>query len=964
MKISVDSSMIYNRKEKRYITFKTAKAQGLLRNPQDFTLPENSMIVKTGRGYELKTNKLGNKWRENTTDFDKLNPHLVVNPITNQVVKSTLQNRRKIKKDIKQSVKDVPTQLGYLRDELSKRRGQSVVFIYMKNGVIDLQEIMNIPIQNFSEYWNNKRILIEPRLYPTTQDDKVKILIYDLNKVKAPTNRIIQYFKDGVSNCVLTPIKNWIVELKENSKSSATKAKYNKKLKQVEKMLIDYHETGVAEDKLQFLANDLNINIEVCLPFNSTPYIVANSEKPSQKTFKYINSKCGHLDHTFYDEPIQLTDEDFNDLIKNTDLNDEGVWIQKTSRGLITKLMTTNYVYTRESDLNVKMNENLKQYGLNECYICDVNDKELTQNIRSGTRYNSTVDFTDDLPNVDDVEHIDMIKAYSQFYTSKYYKGLLGKITDCRRTNTLQGVGLYRVNLNINGLHTKLRQLNDVMHIWENGMVSLWSAELDFLQEHGAKYTIHEGIWGIDTIDFRFTDDMLHTKTEDKLSYYALMTGMLDNHKTTDTYTSRTTNFETAVMLSQNAGEGISVLIGDREIKDKQAYHECNVIVPKKSHGHIGHFTGQITTFTRLNMLEQLLRMDINKLVRVCVDGIYYYDHDYELLPIFTKKDKKTLNNLPNTSYICPTTEWITMADYREHNKVEVHNGAGGCGKTHHNLTDKGLIKVLFTAPTHKLCYTKRQEYGIRTMTQARLLLKDPDNINAISRMYNVMIHDEVSMMSNETKQLILATYPRIKHIFCGDIKHQLPAIEGTPFNTNGMVVIEHTKNYRCQDRKLAEVLKLIRKLIDENKTGTEIALIVLNSKHFRNKVITEEQMDYTINDLILTPTNKDMDYITKKFKGKFAPYEKYKINETKGDLQNGCIVIDTQKPTHQHEVRHAFTVHSVQGETANHKLFIQIDTQFQPQLLYTAISRARTLDQIVLWRRSDNMFSEIFNDK
>jgi ATP-dependent exoDNAse (exonuclease V) alpha subunit len=41
--------------------------------------------------------------------------------------------------------------------------------------------------------------------------------------------------------------------------------------------------------------------------------------------------------------------------------------------------------------------------------------------------------------------------------------------------------------------------------------------------------------------------------------------------------------------------------------------------------------------------------------------------------------------------------------------------------------------------------------------------------------------------------------------------------------------------------------------------------------------------------------------------------------------------------------------VHSIQGETAEHNLYINMDNYFDSRILYTAISRAKTLDQIYL---------------
>jgi ATP-dependent exoDNAse (exonuclease V) alpha subunit len=75
---------------------------------------------------------------------------------------------------------------------------------------------------------------------------------------------------------------------------------------------------------------------------------------------------------------------------------------------------------------------------------------------------------------------------------------------------------------------------------------------------------------------------------------------------------------------------------------------------------------------------------------------------------------------------------------------------------------------------------------------------------------------------------------------------------------------------------------------------------------------------------------------------------EKYYI--TKSDRVYGRGEIYLEKPnTVDCEIRHAYTVHSIQGETASGKLFIDLNGMFENRMLYTAISRAKKHEQIFL---------------
>ena len=97
----------------------------------------------------------------------------------------------------------------------------------------------------------------------------------------------------------------------------------------------------------------------------------------------------------------------------------------------------------------------------------------------------------------------------------------------------------------------------------------------------------------------------------------------------------------------------------------------------------------------RLNVLEQLFKIDIDKVVRVCVDGIYYEGEQVELCNVFRSKPDVIKNNKTSDTYIsnyeCDIKLCVNKP--REHHMKELHKGVGGSGKTHLNIYDKGLIK-------------------------------------------------------------------------------------------------------------------------------------------------------------------------------------------------------------------------------------------------------------------------------
>ena len=111
---------------------------------------------------------------------------------------------------------------------------------------------------------------------------------------------------------------------------------------------------------------------------------------------------------------------------------------------------------------------------------------------------------------------------------------------------------------------------------------------------------------------------------------------------------------------------------------------------------------------------------------------------------------------------------------------------------------------------------------------------------------------------------------------------------------------------------------------------------------------IDELKSKYHIDDLILSGTNELKDYYTSLFAGKFEK-EKYYVMENNRLYCNGDIVMGDKPAGCKSEVRHCFTTHSIQGETASHNLFIDSSKMFDSRMFYTAISRAKTLDQVFI---------------
>ena len=89
-----------------------------------------------------------------------------------------------------------------------------------------------------------------------------------------------------------------------------------------------------------------------------------------------------------------------------------------------------------------------------------------------------------------------------------------------------------------------------------------------------------------------------------------------------------------------------------------------------------------------------------------------------------------------------------------------------------------------------------------------------------------------------------------------------------------------------------------------------------------------------------------------------FDEIEKFYILKTDRNYCKGEIVFDKPDDNYKlgvdYEIRHGFTTHSIQGETAKHNLFID-DAHMEATAIYTALSRAEYLKNIYIVNYSDN---------
>lgn len=864
--------------------------------------------------------------------------------IVNERILDARQEAKK-KKEIKVLGKDLGRDIISMYPKIKKITGTAKISIVGKDKTIYYETIIDkknklTPSRQFRDFimFDSEKTLLD-----ILDDKTAKVFMIEGKKPKG--KKIKQSFKEGSFNCLLKGIKDFIDDKIENSKSKKTQQNYKSRLNKLNALNEKYFDSGINEDCVCDVANELQVDININLPFQDN-YIQVKSQKKPLRGFNFRNTRLNHVDYdvlSYEDNVVELTK---NELINKLDKlqQTKDYFTYKRNHTHPTEIKTIDTIYRTANPYREVINQFEIDNGLLECKLCDIKNKDVSAFVRQGTHLNQAIDgdgYNTGLIYGKDFLHIDQSKAYSRYKMSKYYKGFLGKITDFRKCDKIVDVGYYRIK-NIVFKNNKLKSFNDWLKIWNNFNVYP-SCELEYLLDNGVSFDIYEGCWG-SVIDFDFNDELMNGKTEEGIRFYCKYVGSMMCGDLTNSF--------------YICGEDDYIENIVNEVAYDKAFrygNEVRIVYNKQSNYHLSHIAGFITSYMRLNMMEQLEQFEVDDIYRIACDGIYYKPKEIELKNCFRVEEKQPTMNEACDSYISNNEDYsyldgerLVLGEWRENNKVEVHIGEGGAGKTHMNLIDNGFINSCFYAPSYKLARNKEKDYNCKVSVSQKLTTIDPTMIGLQRRFNNVLIIDEVSMMSNEEKEQIIKNYPTCKIIFCGDIGFQLPCfqteeqrkknIKPTPFKTDGMIVKEHTQNHRVECDELYKVLQTCRKMM-KNK-------LPIKDYVFRSfQQVYRDEIDYDYKkDMIISATHKGKDYFTDKYK----QHEKYYI--IKSDRKYGRGEISLVKPeTNDYEIRHAYTTHSIQGETAKGKIFIDMEKLYENTMIYTAISRAKRFNQIIL---------------
>jgi len=802
---------------------------------------------------------------------------------------------------------------------------------------------------------DNDGLLYQQVFYPSRKRDLLDIEVVIGQEL--PAVYVFQRYRDGSLNCVIAPLLSYIVAKRDAATGEKKRVKFARLAKKVEKMLVEYHETGVSDTELQSVADRTCIQITVITPCILTPRVF---EPASNKigAVELTNVRIGHVEQTTMNNVVHVTREELNEKWKQ--LGETDVWhmTQRNASGVVA-------VCTAEGTFKVKaphgdfVRAQLEKFGMENAWICDKKNPHLSTFIRFGVHMNGHVDAADtsgyalEMPcggiMSGNREYccVDQARAYRNFQSCPWYDGFVFDFTDHRKTDRVRGPGYYQITDIVLG--PNLEEVDRILGgVYVDGCVYP-SCEIAYLTSMGATFRIVAGAWGRRR-EFNFDDDgWLELDGESKL--YATWVGRAMMMKDIDRWYVRGTR----EFLSHIAHEAKDSPMA-KYVHYFENMNELCITYDRERSLHMAHISGVIVSCTRINTLEQLRAMQLSKVVRVACDAVYFEPHEFELRNVFRIKDELMKTNIPGTRYIhaYPNPFETEGEDFDSRHTLYI-TGPGGAGKTHFVLTDKGIPKgmVLYSGPSHKLCASKRLEYGVDAAPHKSLMTMNPKWRRF--QHYSIILIDECSTLTEDDQEFIRTRYPHAMIIYAGD-PCQVPHFDvpgarvRLPFNKHKCDrTHELTHNWRCTCPLLLNVLQNLRDEIKVRGAGSRIARAVFPTLELE-ALLTDYDPKH---DMILCHSNDVKDAITR-FMQAAGKDPKFMVLKKTGKFYNGDIVHQLEEPLEVDkncELRHGFTVHSVQGETVEGNVFAALEATSDNRVLYTLVSRARRLSQIKLFK-------------
>lgn len=779
------------------------------------------------------------------------------------------------------------------------------------------------------------------------ENQQVRIVIMIQDAI--PIGRVLQRYLDGVHHCVLEPLAMLWKSMGENSESPASAKRCGQIARRLEGLKATYPK-GVPEGL------DMEAVARVahrCLVLHD---ILGNEIKryndKSTKYFYFTNTRINHLEQgrlTLDKTYERVSAGQIMKILREHDKDDVFyLFSGNTITGECQTLRSVRgcwAVFNEDYDLFQEFNEKtgVDKYGVDAVRHASLNEFLLESRV-----INSAPTPLCENPNeLEGVQQIDIEKAYTQHRFAPIYRGFLGHITDfvtLPRMADVRGflenhVGVFRFAV-LNEPCSLLATLG----IKEGRFYTLPSPEIEYMMSMGLVVRLMAGCWG-SVFDIDYTPEMLEKRR------YCTWAGKLGMDKCDNTYTFKG-DVEWASCLRNMLGEKNVSYFSDLDM--------ISVSIPKKSYKTRHHILAFITSYTRMNLLATMQKVQ-GSLVKVVLDGLYYRG-DLPDIALPVHKNKKNIVHAgfrehwyyPAHSDIveweCYDATLDVPAGYVKN--VCVLTGAGGTGKSHSVLCRKSIPRVLYVVPTNMLGRKMRAKWGCEYTSIHKLIGVDSGDYKC--RPFHedhyepsVVFLDELTMIEKSWVDKALEMYPNTKFYIAGDIDSErwYQCRNGHPGKFSDVWLPsakhyckEYTTDFRAKDDELKEFKQKIRFVmrevfsdggqIDANRVAGYVR------KNYKITPFADAVKMFQVGDVWIAGTHKTNEKLLE-------------AGVVSGYINSRKEIVD--EADEKSQKRGSFTTHSFQGLTLEtERVFVSLDF-FEYAMLYTSISRVCSMSQLVI---------------
>lgn len=746
-----------------------------------------------------------------------------------------------------------------------------------------------------------------------------------------------KYRDGGVKHCVIEPIYNLFMSYANNAVSKESKKKLIRTANQIKGYEAQYPD-GVPEEDMKIIgkAARLCIVIHDIIGNEITRY-----NKASSKFIRFTNTRLNHIEQgrlCIDAKPEEVSQERLNELIYEHD-RDNIFYLIRTNAYNVREIKSVRGCWALEDPENKIMSKFSNDIGIKKCSYDALKYPEMNELILESRIINAAPTPLCENPNdIENANHIDLSKAYTLHKECEYYRGFCGVLHQWRKLNIAFNVADFlETHLGIFQFKVTSRDnaFLNMFGIFNGGLYSLPSVEiLYFIRVFKMTCILTAGAWG-SRFDFEYTDEMLENRR------YCLWAGKNGMQHDSNYYLFRG-NEEWASHLASVVGKENIAFYSPEDGMGRIACKVANKVSYTRH-----HILSFITAYTRINMMEIMRKIPQKSLIKVVLDGLYFRGDIPDItLPYKNNKELKTHIAFKDFWYSPSKVDVSKWAEYKkEFDGNCVLAGAGGTGKTHTILTDKGFIHPKYVVPMHSLGQEIKTKYGVSYDTMHKFI----GNGCISSRVEygivpSVVLIDELTMHDGGDIEKAIKMYPESLIFVAGDIdkKQWYQCRNGDKgefkdlWQPTDWRYVFFEKDYRSLDNELRkfklDVRDKMREVFTNGKNGDAEKIKKWVIANYKTISMNDAINDFREGDVWIAGTH----------------------NTNKKLLDNGVVsgYIKNKQITFipdGAEKRGSFTIHSFQGLTISDKrVFISMDN-FEYAMFYTAISRVRKFEQIIL---------------